>query len=57
MSKQVIGIIGWIAGAIIWAFMAWIYFSEGRTGFAVVQVAICVLFLVHAVRAYLRYKK
>ena len=58
MKKHIpIGTVCWIAGAIVWAIIAWINFSEGKVGFSLIQVVISVLFLVHASTSYFKYKK
>ena len=55
--KKYIGTICWLLGAIIWFFMAWTYYSESRIGFAIVQVIVAILFLVNAVRGYVKNRK
>ena len=51
--KKNAGTICWIIGAIIWGVTASICFSEGKTGFATVQVVIAILYLFHAIRRYI----
>ena len=48
MKKYIISIC-WIIGAIIWSIIAWTYFSENKTGLALVQIIIAFLFFVHIV--------
>lgn len=40
----------WIIGAIIWSIIAWTYFSENKTGLALVQIIIAFLFFIHGIR-------
>lgn len=40
----------WILGGIIWSLAAWSFFSEGRTGLALVQCVCAALFFMHGVR-------
>lgn len=42
MKKYIISIC-WIIGAIIWSIIAWTYFSENKTGLALVQIIIAFL--------------
>lgn len=58
MSKNdIIRVVAWIVGALIWAVMAFDYFSQGRTVIAVMQVVLSVGFVINAVRCYIKAKK
>lgn len=55
-KKELAWIIAWFLGAIIWAVMAWVSFSEGKVGFAIIQVILSVGFIVKAVASGLKNK-
>ena len=47
----------WLLGAVIAVYNAWNYYQDGNTGFVYVQILISVLFLIHAIRGYIKNKK
>ena len=55
-KKELAWIIAWVLGAIVWAVMAWVNFSEGKVGFAAIQVILSLGFLVKAVAGCLKNK-
>ena len=55
--KKYIGPICWLAAVVIWATISWINYAEGNMGFAVVQLLISALCLIHAIRTFLKNKK
>lgn len=57
MNRTLFGLLGWVAGACLWAYIAWSYFSEGRNLAAAVQAFLCVLFLTRAIKGFIAYKK
>lgn len=56
MNRKLFGLLGWVVGACVWAYIAWTYFSEGREFPAAVQGILCVLFLSRAIRGFIDYK-
>lgn len=55
-KKELAWILCWVIGAIIWAIVAWISFTEGKVGFAVIQVILSVSFVIKAVINYMKIK-
>ena len=55
--KKYIGIICWMIGAVNWLIVSSIYFSEGKTFFAVLQIITAVFFVINGIRGYLKQKK
>ena len=55
--KKYIGPICWLAAVVIWFTISWINYTEGNMGFAVVQLLISALCLIHAIRTFLKNKK
>ena len=47
----------WLLGTVIAVYNAWNYFQDGNTGFFFVQILISVLFLIHAIRGYIKIRK
>lgn len=47
----------WLLGAVIAVYNAWNYYQDGNTGFVYVQILISVLFLIHAIRGYIKIRK
>ena len=56
-KKDVIRVAAWLAGAVIWAWLACDNFPQGRTVWAVIQMIICVGFAINALATYIRAKK
>lgn len=56
-KKDVIRVAAWLAGAVIWAWLACDNFSKGRTVWTVIQMIICVGFAINALATYIRAKK
>ena len=56
-KKDVITVAAWLAGAVIWAWLACDNFSQGRTVWTVIQMIICVGFAINALVTYIRTKK
>ena len=56
-KKDVIRVAAWLAGAVIWAWLACYNFSQGRTVWTVIQMIICVGFAINALATYIRVKK
>lgn len=56
MNKTLFGLLGWVAGACLWAYIAWSYLSEGREFAAAVQGILCVLFLARAIKGFAEYR-
>lgn len=55
--KKYIGPICWLAAVVIWVTISGINYTEGNMGFAVVQLLISALCLIHAIRTFLKNKK
>ena len=55
--KKYIGPICWLAAVVIWVSIKLINYTEGKNGFAVVQLLISALCLIHAIRTFLKNKK
>ena len=47
----------WLLGTVIAVYNAWNYYQDGNTGFFYVQILISVLFLIHAIRSYIKIRK
>lgn len=50
-------IICWILGALIWAIIAYIYFSEAKITFALIQTILSIGFLMKAIFKYFKARK
>lgn len=55
--KKYIGPICWLAAVVIWVTISGINYTEGNMGFAVVQLLISALCLIHEIRTFLKNKK
>lgn len=44
----------WLLGAVIAVYNAWNYYQDGKIGFVYVQILVSVLFLIHAIRDYIK---
>lgn len=55
--KKYIAPLCWLAAVVIWVAISWINYAEGNMGFAVVQLLISTLCLIHAIRTFLKSKK
>lgn len=49
--KKYAGMLTWMLGAILWGITASINLSENKTGFAIVQILLAVLFVFHGISA------
>ena len=47
----------WLLGTVIAVYNAWKYYQDENTGFFYVQILISVLFLIHAIRGYIKIRK
>lgn len=47
----------WLLCAVIAVYNAWNYYQDGNIGFVYVQILISVLFLIHAIRGYIKTRK
>ena len=56
-KKDIISVIAWIVGAVIWAVIACDNFAQSNTVYAVLQVVLSVGFLINAIRCYIKAKK
>lgn len=55
-KKRIVPIL-WLLGAVIAVFNAWNYYQDEKIGFVYVQMLISVLFLIHAIRGYIKIRK
>lgn len=55
--KKYAGTLTWMLGAIPWGITASINLSENKTGFAIVQILLAVLFVFHGISALKKIKK
>lgn len=55
-KKELKCILCWVLGAIVWAVIAWASFSEGKVGFAIIQVILSVGFIAKAAAGCLKSK-
>ena len=56
-KKDILRIVGWIAGTVVWAIAACCYFTQGDANMGAMVALISVISVVKVVESYIRAKK